>query len=55
MNEQTVSVTIVLIAIVFTKTRAQRSCAYARRGRGPPKWLACIRTAFGPPGGRQMM
>jgi len=30
---------LISIADLFTKTRAQRSCAYARRGRELPKWL----------------
>ena len=35
----TSAMTYVAIADLFTKTRAQRSCAYARRGRELPKWL----------------
>jgi hypothetical protein len=30
---------LISIADLFTKARAQRSCAYARRGRELPKWL----------------
>ena len=42
------------IADLFTKARAQRSCAYARRGRELPKWLGLNPNAtFDLPDGRQ--
>ena len=43
-----------IIADLFTKARAQRSCAYARRGRELPKWLGLNPNAtFDLPDGRQ--
>jgi len=49
-----VEATTATIADLFTKARAQRSCAYARRGRELPKWLGLNPNAtFDLPDGRQ--